>query len=188
MHSFIRHIVGNDERLILITRLHWIYFLSGLIWMVCLIALGACLDFYLWRYFGSYIPFHGQKVLGLYISSNTPILLCLFGFCGVMIFVMHLIKYYATEIALTSQRIIYKTGLIFVEVEEIDLAEIRAEHVHHGMLGRFFKYGQIQLDSRFVGDIHLPALKKPYRLIKAMHSARSRFHDPLEGGIKMKDR
>lgn len=185
MQSFIRHITGNDERIILLARLHWIYLATGFLWMAGLSVLGAALEYLLWIYFGSSAPFREQEILGLHISSQTPFMIILFSGCGVMIFVLHAMKMFATEIALTNQRIIYKTGLIFVEVEEIDLVEIRAEHVHHGMLGRFLGYGRLQLDSRFVGDIHLPAVKKPYRLVKAMHTARSKIHDPLEGAKHM---
>ncbi|MCB9990427.1 MAG: PH domain-containing protein [Rhodospirillales bacterium] len=101
-------------------------------------------------------------------------------FLGVMIFVIHLLKVIATEIALTDQRLIYKTGLIFVDVKEIDLAEIRSETVHHGLLGRFLRYGEVHLDSRFVGDIYLPAMVKPYILLKDIHAARRKLPDPLD--------
>lgn len=181
MQSFVRHLTGPDERMILLARLHWIYGLTGFLWMAGLVALGMGLDGFLWRHFGSTIPFYVVDVLGTGVSPDLPVMLFLFGGCGVMIFVMYMIKMLATEVALTNERIIYKTGLIFVEVDELDLVEIRSERVHHGFLGRFLGYGSIRLDSRFVGDVSLPAVKKPYRLIKALHKARSKILDPLEG-------
>lgn len=180
MQSFIRHITGPDERIILLARLHWIYMVMGICWMAALIALGIALDRLLWEHFGSSIPFAIQNVFAFSFDVRTPLMTLLFGATGVMVFLIHAIKMLATEIALTSERLIYKTGLIFVEVEEIDLVEIRAEHVNHGMLGRFLGYGQLQLDSRFVGDIRLPAVKKPYRLLKAMHTTRHKLHDFIE--------
>ena len=178
MHSFIRHITGPRERIIMIVRLHWIYALTGFVWMAALAALGMGLDLLLWQHFGSSVPvLAGNAVFGVRIDAQTPMLLYLFGGCGAMIFLIHMIKYLATEVALTSQRLIYKTGLIFVEVEEIDIVEIHAEHVHHGFLGRFLGYGEVEFDSRFVDDIRLPAVKKPYKLIRAMHTARSRRSD-----------
>ena len=181
MNSFIRHITGADERIIMLARLHWIYIVSGFFWMLGLLLLGQGLDYLLWVYFGSTVPFSGQEILGIRFGAQTPVMLLMFGGCGIMMFILSLIKALATEIALTNQRLIYKTGLIFVEVEELDLVEVRAEYVHHGLLGRFLGYGRVRLDSRFVGDITLPAIKKPYRLIKAMHTARSRLSDSMEG-------
>lgn len=181
MGTFIRHIIGTDERLILLARLHWIYLLAGTFWMLALLGMGIGLDGLLWTYFGASIPGSGRYVLGIFsLGPSTPLLTILFGGCGVMIFALHAIKMLATEIALTNNRLIYKTGLIFVEVEEIDIVEIRAEHVHHGLLGRILGYGKIKLDSRFVGDIWLPSVRKPYRLIKAMHTLRTRLSDPMD--------
>jgi hypothetical protein len=181
MGSFIKHIVGNDERILLLVRLHWIYMFTGFVWMIFLVGLGAWLDHVLRIYAGPFISSVRLDVFGFSIDPETPMVSILFGGAGVFIFAVHLIKMLATEIALTNQRIIYKSGLIFVEVEEIDLVEIRAEHVHHGLFGRFLGYGQLQLDSRFVGDISFPAIRKPYKLVKAMHSARSKIHDPMGG-------
>lgn len=180
MNSFIKSIVGAEERIMLLIRLHWIYFLMGFWWLVLLTGAGVALDYYLWIYFGSSVPTAAEGSFGLLLNIKAPLMSCIFGFSGALILLMHLVKMLATEIALTNQRIIYKTGLIFVEVEEIDLVEIRAERVRHGLLGRFLGYGQLCLDSRFVGDIHLPAIRDPYRLIKAMHAARSRIHDPMD--------
>ena len=188
MGSFIKHITGADERIILLARLHWVYLLEGAIWMLILAGLGGGFDYVLWKYLGASAPFAGQDVFGFYISQATPVMTILFGIGGILIFVVHAIKMLATEIALTNQRIIYKTGLIFVEVEEIDLVEIRAEHVHHGLLGRFLGYGRLKLDSRFVGDIELPAVRKPYKLIKAMHTVRSKLHDPMDGASSRVER
>lgn len=179
MQSFIRHIIGSDERIIVLARLHWIYLVMGALWLVVLAGIGLVLDFFLWVYFGSSVPLAAQELFGFRISAKTPVMLILFGGCGVVVFLQHLIKKMASEIALTNHRLIYKTGLIFVEVEELDLAEIRAERVHHGMLGRFLGYGRLQMDSRFIGDVRLPAVKRPYRLLKAMHTVRAKLHDPL---------
>ena len=77
-------------------------------------------------------PAYRQEFLIFVFGSRYPWIAALFAVAGLMIAVIHFLKVIATEIALTDQRIIYKTGLIFVNVEEIDLAEIRAEQVKHG--------------------------------------------------------
>lgn len=182
MSDYVRNFIGTDEHIIMLARLHWIYLIEGLIWAVSLVLLGATFDYMLWTYTDWSVPFAGQKILGFYISAGTPLMLILFGGCGTFLAAVYFIKVFATEIALTNQRLIYKTGLIFVEVQETDLAEIRAEHVHHGLLGRFLGYGELKLDSRFVGDIRLPAIRKPLKLIKAMHTARGHIPDPLANG------
>lgn len=179
MNSFVRHITGPGERIILLARLHWIYLVKGLLWMAALSGFGKFLDLQLLRNAGATIPLSIQELVNISLDPGLPILFFFLGSCGAVIFLSETIKMLATEIALTNQRLIFKTGLIFVQVEEIDLEEIRAENVNHGILGRFLGYGRVHLDSRFVGDIHLPAVKNPYRLIKAMHARRGKIRDPL---------
>jgi hypothetical protein len=180
MTNFINRTIGADENLLYLGRVHWIYLMTGIVWLACLSLLGWGANLWLWRMFASDVPFFRQEIVWLIFGSRYPWIFWMFLACGFMIFWLHLLKVLATEIALTDQRLVYKTGLILVEIEEIDIAEIRAEKVNHGFFGRFFRYGTIELDSRFVGDIYLPAIHRPHALLKAIHSARKRIQDPLE--------
>ncbi len=180
--SFVARTIGPDERLIGIARLHWIYIVQGLLWFTGLAIVGGVVDHYLWRYVGYTIPLYRWTLDGLSLDAQNTGITWLFTVGGAYIFLMHLIKVWATEVALTSRRVVYKTGLIFVEVEEVELEEIKGEHINHGLLGRFLRYGTLHFDCRFIGDIRLPAVKKPYRFLKAMHVAKSRLIDSI-GGI-----
>ncbi len=180
MTRFLDRVIGDEETVLGRAYLHWIYVLTGLMWGIGMSASGYFADSLLWTYFGAHIPNHRQEIFGLPFGSQYPWLAWMMTFLGTMIATLHIIKYYATEIALTDQRIIYKTGWLFVNVEEIDLAEVRAEHVHHGLLGRFLHYGELHLDSRFVGDIYLPAMRDPYKLLRKIHKARAKLRDPLD--------
>ena len=179
MSNYIRSFIGPEEHITLLARPHWIYLMEGVVWMMALLVFGGAFDYLLREYAESSLPLAGSEIPGLHINSGTPLMLFLFGVCGLFIFLVYIAKMLATEIAVTTHRLIYKTGFIFVEVEETDLVEIRAEHIHHGLLGRFLGYGTLRLDSRFVGDITLPAIKKPYKIIKAMHAARGKMPDPM---------
>lgn len=180
MTRFIRNFISDGERIIYQTRLHWIYALEGLLWFTCMTAIGYEADYYLWEYFGSAAPYERQEILIFVFGSRYPWTLWLFTACGAFIMGVHIVKLIATEIALTGQRLIFKTGLIFVDVKEIDLSEIRAEKVHHGILGRFLGYGEVHLDARFVGDTRLPAVRRPYDLLKSIHTARQKLKDAFE--------
>lgn len=54
----------------------------------------------------------------------------------------------------------------------MDLEDIRAESVYHGFMGWFLGYGRIRLDCRFLQDVKLPAIRKPYRFVRSSHHAR----------------
>lgn len=177
---FIKNVIGGDEKLLLLARLHWIYLVTGFFWLAALAGGGLWLDEMLWAYFGQYAPQSPINILGVAFGSLYRWIFWMMTGSGLMIFIIHVLKVIATEVALTDQRLIYKTGLFFVEVDELDLTEIKAERVHHGLLGRFLGYGEFHFDSRFVKDFYLPAVRKPYRLLKALHAARHKIHDALD--------
>lgn len=180
MTHFLNKTLGAEEKLLCLARLHWIYVVSGVFWLAGMTGAGFYLDALLWRYFGSTAQNSGQTIFGLEFGADHPWITGMCLAAGLAIFLIHFLKVVATEIALTDQRLVYKTGWLFVDVKEIDLAEIRAEQVHHGLLGRIFGYGTLHLDSRFVGDIYLPAIRKPYDLLRKIHAARKKLHDPLD--------
>ena len=88
---------------------------------------------------------------------------------GIGLFFYNLIFYRSTHIALTSDRLIYKTGMFFVNVHESALEEIKGEQVHNGFFGRFLDYGFLQIDCRFVENMHLPAIARPYAFLHDIH-------------------
>jgi len=190
--SYAAKIIGPDERLIGVARLHWIYTVHGFLWFLGLSVLGMVVDKYLWEYFGSSIPAYGWFIDGFGFTAENTGVTWMFAGGGAIIFLLYYIKVISSEIALTSRRVIYKKGLIFVEVEEIELEEVKGEHINHGLLGRVFNYGTLHFDCRFIGHIYLPAVRKPYRFMKAMHVARSKLTDGVtyavatDGGKKFR--
>jgi len=171
--SFIaKHISNNDERIIYIARIHWIYIIKGLFWFLFLSLFGIALNFGLW--YGllrlssatnslMFIPESISKEYALFFLMLAT---------GFMVFWIHFLKFFGTEIALTNHRIIYKVGVLFVSVEELELDEVKEERVKHGILGALLNYGEIHLDSRFVGDVRLPAVSNPYKLLKYINKVR----------------
>ncbi len=192
--SRIPKIINQTEKLISLKRPHWIYLLEGIFWLLILTILGFVIDYFLYQYAGSQV---GANSLLLDVDlwfvqfdeDNTPIP-WIFAFTGIAIFLPYFLIYISQEIALTDQRIIHKKGLIFVTIDQVDLEDIRAEHVYHGLLGWFIGYGSIRLDCRFIDDVHLPAINHPYQMVKASHNARLKhpqikydldeFHDNID--------
>lgn len=159
--AFINKIVGPDEQLIGIARLHWIYGAKGLAWLGGLILLGGGIDILLTWYIN----------VGLAPIGNAVFWVC--ALLGVVLFSIYFIAMMTSELGLTSERFIYKRGWLMVDVREIDLEEVKSESIDNGVLGRLLNYGYVQLDARFIEDIGLPAIADPYRFIKAMNEART---------------
>ncbi len=177
--SFIEKACGRDEKMIMVARMHWFFLLIGFCWFVLFFSLGIGLDSLIWRYLESNIPPYEREALGVQFHSRGNVLKWALVGTGVLFFLYHLIGYATTKVGLTDKRLLLRTGLIFVRVEEIDLEEIKSEHVDHGAFGRFFNYGRVIFDARFVGDVPIPHIARPYLLLRATHEARAALADSL---------
>lgn len=157
-----------------VSRVHWIYPLQGLFWFAVMAGLGFYIEHMLHSHAGIHAPGFRLELGWLrFDEKNTPIP-WMFSIAGFMVFWLLFLKYISNEVGLTDQRIIHKKGLIFVEILQLDLEDIRGENVIHGWLGWLLGYGRIHLDCRFIEDVELPAISNPYRLVKASHTARMR--------------
>jgi hypothetical protein len=171
--SFIaKHIVGSDERLIGVARPHWIYIFIGGFWAVVILYIGAWLhqtaDVYgVIGHFDEPIILYGRDFgpRGLWLGGA-------FMATSAGIFLVFLVEYLSTEVGLTTKRVIRKTGLIAVEVQEIAIEEIESARIRHGWLGTWLGYGAVYLDCRFVGDVALPTIRRPYGFLHALHKAK----------------
>ncbi len=159
--AFIHKITGPDEKLIGIARLHWIYGAKGLLWLVALLFLGG------------YVKLELASMLDGRLDTIGNTIFWGATLLGVVMFIFYAIMMFFTELGLTTQRCIYKRGLLFVDVRETDLEEIKSASIDNGWLGRILNYGYIKLDARFVQDVNFPAINDPYRFIKALNDVRT---------------
>ncbi len=172
--SFIaKHITHHDERLIYLARLHWIYLVKGISWFITLGVFGAYIN---WKYlvYVDVLPSQTLKFLPAYLSfladfavGLTPAII------GLIIFLIYMAKMLGTEIALTNRRLIYKTGLFFIQSSEVELSEVMEAKVDNGLFGAILGYGILRLDCRFVGDFELPYIRKPYNLLRQINKLHS---------------
>ncbi len=178
--SYVRKVISNQEKLLCVFHASWSYVAQGLFWFVVLTTAGLIVDHYFYQYVGpdTFLNIDLWAVhLGLKLSGISMI----FAFIGFAVFWTLFLVYISSEIGLTDQRVIHKKGLIFIQVDQVDLEDIRAEQVFHGWFGWLFGYGRIRLDCRFINDVWLPTIPDPYRLVKASHNARLK-HPLIEYG------
>lgn len=170
---FLKNTLQPHEHPVCRSRLHGIYLFSGFMWLAFLAGLGWGFDILLWTYFGAYIPEYEYNNSLLHIGFNPGILgwLCTAG--GGLILLSQLVKFFSTHIVVTTRRLIYKTGLIHVEVDATEIADILGAHVDQGWFGQFFGYGRLHLDCRFIEDVYIPYIKNPYGLVKAVQKIRA---------------
>ncbi len=188
--SYVAKAISDEERLLTLTRPHWIYPLTGFVWFLAFLLIGLFLDNYFDSYLSRYSLDFFLNLKILYLSGQITPVSVIFTLIGIFAFWPFFMTFISSEIGLTDQRVIHKTGLIFIQIDQVDLDDIRAEHVTHGWLGWLLGYGKIRFNCRFIEDVKLPAISKPYRLVKASHNARYRHpkieydHDEFSDQIK----
>ncbi len=180
MSYITKHILDPKERLVYATRLHWIYAFEGLVWLTLMMGIAIAADTMISDEIKAMPP---MLVHGIYLGLPYLWGVLPWVFMGIALFLAYFFKYISTELVVTTIRIIYKTGLIRIEIEEVELDDVEAEHVHHGWFGSILGYGSLNLDCRFVGDLALPAFRNPYKLLRAVHYVRRKIlkidHPPV---------
>lgn len=167
-------ILQDGERPVGKTRLHGIYLIKGLTWLAGLSALGWSIDYNLWYHFAPYIP---QFEITESVFGPAPGWIgWLFTFWGAFIFLTQFVQFISTSLVVTTQRVLYKTGLIKTKLDATDISDILGIHVDQGWLGQFLGYGKLHFDCRFIADVYIPYIKNPYGVMNALEKIRKAAH------------
>ena len=205
---YVQQSLGPDEEIMMAARFHWMYTLKAIMWIVLGISLGILVAYAgIWweinsaireiypnlpaEYYdqaqqevvenrGGYLqvlwglhPFFRLAILGLFIMG-------LFFFANMMI-----VKA-TTEIAVTTERLIYKRGLIARQVGELSIDRIEGVSLLQGVLGRILGYGRVSVRGMGIGEVILPPIEEPIDFHKAVQESRA-MHDKssYNGGHEM---
>ena len=137
-----------------------------------------------WLYtFGSILYLVSGLLIGsFYISLSEPSVpeSSILGFLGVLVILVGVaaaasrtLTKWTTEIAITNQRLIYKSGWIARKVEEVSIHRLEEVNFKQGVLGRIFGYGVLVCHGVGSGAIKLPTIGDPIRFRKAIEEARA---------------
>lgn len=173
MTRFIRRLNQKDDRIIYVTGLHWIQLVKAAAWLAGLLVLGMALDSFILKYAGDRLFTEPVDLVFIrfYMPFHPMVMFC--GVIGTLIAGYMFLKFWGTEIGVSHKNVIFKTGVIMVDVSETAIEEIRGEDIDHGIWGSILDYGCIHLDCRFIEDVQLPRLKDPYKFVRALDKARS---------------
>ncbi len=165
----------EGEKPVCRTHLHWIYLMNGFWWFVLLAGFGWISDYLIWVNFGQYIPVYNVTLPYFSIGLEPGLFGWITTVGGVYIFLRQLIKYWSTDILVTTKRLLYKHGFINVKIDATGIDDILGAHVDQGWFGQFFGYGKLHLDCRFIDDAYIPYAKNPYGIMRAIDKIRSQM-------------
>ena len=174
---YVQQSLGPDEELIHIGKFHWMYTVSAFlsIFWGLVSAIVVMVGAYNAYFFMGKLP----ADMG-FLESIKEIhpLIRAFSF---LMFIMGLVKFAqmmiikaTTEIAITSNRLIYKRGLVARHVGEINIDRIEGVNVLQPILGRIFNYGRVMVRGMGVGEVVLPPIEDPISFRRGIEEAKSR--------------
>lgn len=124
------------------TNYHWIELVPGLV------LLALALAFYWWA--GRPNTFYGLwMTLAVVSLAGAAILLVRSGFHRLI-----------TEIAITDRRVIYKTGFVSRQTDEMPLNKVENIEVRQSILGRILGYGDVDVQGTGAGGIGADKLRR----------------------------
>jgi len=102
----------------------------------------------------------------------APALLFLFGLMtgparGIFVFLAvvwggyRFLIYLTTELAVTSKRVIAKSGIVRRNVVDVSNSKVEGVTYHQGIIGRIFGYGSVLVRGTGVGQVPIPFIGHP---------------------------
>jgi len=159
--GYVKKTLAPDETYLYRAHFNWTYDVQSWFWFV-LGALPA-----VW-WLGAFISAGGQPpALG-----NIFVILAGAAFAaGLVILTQRYVHRWTTVVAVTSVRVILKTGLISRETREIPLDKIEEVMVHQSFLGRLLGYGALSVHGTGVAVIKFPILGQPIKVRREIETA-----------------
>ena len=125
---YVRRVLQPGEIIVYTTKLHWLVYL----WATLLLAICLVLAIVSWSWADNQ-----NLSLALWIAAIISALLALSSALRAFI------RRSSTELAVTDQRVIYKTGLLARHTLEMSRGKVESVAVDQTLLGRLFGYGTV---------------------------------------------
>ena len=148
--SYVAQVLQPGETLRFRTNIHWFVYLKALLALIV-----------------------GLALLGWYYAEGQSVFILLFGgvvftLTAIVLAITAWLRRFATEVAVTDRRVIYKTGLIQRHTIEINIDKIESADVDQSILGRIFGFGSITIRGTGEGVEPLRNIAQPLQLRNAV--------------------
>ncbi len=108
--------------------------------------------------------FHWSYTLGAILLACTIV--------GLIVAIPMFIRMATTEIAVTSHRLVKKTGLFSLHTDELSLNNIEGVRVDQGFWGRILGFGHVRIEGTGVDAVVLPVIADPIAFRAAIETAK----------------
>jgi uncharacterized membrane protein YdbT with pleckstrin-like domain len=91
---------------------------------------------------------------------------------GIIIFFQMMIRKWTTEIGVTTNRFVSKTGVFTLKTNEIALPNIEGVRVEQSVWGRMLGYGHLRIEGTGVDAVIIPDIADPIGFRRAIETAK----------------
>jgi uncharacterized membrane protein YdbT with pleckstrin-like domain len=153
--SYASSVLQTGETIKAVGRLHWIVFVRGLL----LAAIGLVLLLY---------GYDTQRVGRDDVASVLVVAGALLLFVGAVLVLNAWFHRWITEIAVTTHRVIYKTGFVRRHTVEMNMDKVETVDVDQSLLGRMLGFGTIRVRGTGQSIESLRRISHPIQLRNAI--------------------
>jgi uncharacterized membrane protein YdbT with pleckstrin-like domain len=151
--SYLKHILQPGENVIFDGRLHWIIYRKAILFLICtVLAVVAAVHFRDTQY---------RWAISLALILVFALLTLLFALHAWW-------QSFTTEIAVTTGRVIYKTGFIKRHTVEMNMDKVESVDVDQSLLGRILGYGTVDIRGTGASIEQLEYIARPLELRNAI--------------------
>lgn len=151
--TYLKHILQPGENVVFDGHLHWIIYRKAIFFLICtLLAVAAAV------YFRN-TNFRWTAALALIL---------VFGLLTLLFAIHAWWRSFTTEIAVTTSRVIYKSGFIQRRTAEMNMDKVESVDVVQSLLGRILGYGTVNIRGTGASIEQLEHIAHPLELRNAI--------------------
>lgn len=177
MSGYVEKTLGNGEEIVYRAHFNWTYSFWPTMWFLISLAPIIVLSY---AQFSAGVSW-ADMVVAWYIFFGGLVV-------GIVQLLGHLIVLWTTEIAVTTFRFVYKTGLISRNTQEVSLNKIEEITLKQSVWGRVFDYGSLTMRGTGVGVIVLPNIDEPIKVRRLIENAKSNLRVGGASGLVQDDK
>ncbi|MDE1153502.1 MAG: PH domain-containing protein [Micavibrio sp.] len=178
LSRFLQQTLLPDEVIVRRGEFHWVYTFRAFVTAVFFIGLGLGGQV-LMHYLNQPMPVRGQPAPVEAGIRPVELIPPLFGlFIGGFSFLARMIYKWTTEIVLTDQRFLYKSGVFSILVYKLGVREINYCNITQSLLGNLLNYGRVYMVTYTLDDknIYLPPIAGPHSFSTAIENVKKLGH------------